>query len=180
MFKPSKEVERQSKINLDRKARKVINSKRGAAKEDYTPAPHHRPGNTPVLPKLSRRTSDKQSSPTGARKASADHSPVRRGRKRDRSSSVYTVSCSESEESTEELPISASSRKRTSVPRSPPRTPSPGPSTRRSSPPKENKWKIQVCLKIPEHQEETLSSKELQDTVLVLQAEEEQRQEEAP
>ena len=69
------------------KARILIKSKQSAAKEDYTPAPHHLPGYIPVLPKLPARTSDKPASSKGARKALADHSPVRRGRKRDRSSS---------------------------------------------------------------------------------------------
>ena len=67
--KDSKEVERQIKINKANKARILIKSKQSAAKEDYTPAPHHLPGYIPVLPKLLARTSDKPASSTGAKKA---------------------------------------------------------------------------------------------------------------
>jgi hypothetical protein len=42
--KDSKEVARQSRLNKSNKAMLVIKSKQKAAKEDYTPAPHHRPG----------------------------------------------------------------------------------------------------------------------------------------
>ena len=52
---------------------------------------------------------------SGARKAAADHSPERRGRKRERSSSYYTSSCE-----------SASPRRR-SRPSRPPSSPSPSP-----------------------------------------------------
>ena len=56
-----------------------------------------RPGYVPVLPKLVAREPDKPASATGARKASADYSPVRKGRKRARSPWYYNVSESDSE-----------------------------------------------------------------------------------
>jgi hypothetical protein len=67
--KDSKEVDRQSRLNKSNKARLLTKSKKYAAKEDYTPSPHHFPENIPVLPQLVARASDRCASSTGIRTA---------------------------------------------------------------------------------------------------------------
>ena len=128
-------VRRQSEFNKAEKARLLQKSKK-----NYAP-PEQQPGYIPVLPKLSTRepgtsSSGKSASSTGARKAKADHSPEKRGRKRERSSSYYSCSSRDSVLSIREVPPSTSSpRRRSRTPRSPPRTPTPRSTSRRISPP---------------------------------------------
>ena len=75
-----KAVERHSRLNKSEKARLLIKSKKNSAWKNYAP-PEHQPAYIPVLPNS-----------TVARKAKADHSPERRGRKREISSSYYSCS----------------------------------------------------------------------------------------
>jgi hypothetical protein len=71
--KDSNEVALKSRLSKSNKARLLIKSKQNASRKEYTPAPHHRPGYVPVLPKLVAREPDKPASETGAGKALAEH-----------------------------------------------------------------------------------------------------------
>jgi hypothetical protein len=106
-FRNKVEVEQNSKANIDRKQRLKKNAHK------------HHPWVEPPISTKQRTVASKPPSPPGAMKASADHSPGRRGKKRERSPSCISVTSCSSEE------IRTPPRRRSRIPRSPSRSPSP-------------------------------------------------------